>query len=105
MVEGYITGEPLQEVYQGLHRSQRHQLLEEVMSAGGIPIHYPDDILIAMNGDACRISKALSQIQDNNGQIAGIVAIFRPAAAARQRHPLKKPSHLASGSAREGDRC
>ena len=103
-----IIGKPLREVYyvlHGLHRSQRHQLLDQVMAAGGIPIHYPDDILIAMNGDECRISQTLSQIQDNNGQAVGMVVIFRPVAAAAQRQPLKKPSHLASGSAREGDRC
>ncbi len=65
-----IIGKPLQEVYyvlHGLHRNQRHPLLDQVMAAGGAPIHFPDDVLLAMNGDECRISQTLSQIQDNNG--------------------------------------
>ena len=76
-----IIGKPVQEVFyvlHGLHRSQRNHLMATVLEAGGSPIHYPDDILIAMNGDECRISQTLSLIQDSKGRPAGMVVIFRP---------------------------
>ncbi|MFH1985600.1 MAG: PAS domain-containing protein [Pseudomonadota bacterium] len=80
-----IIGKPIQEVYyvlHGLHRTQRNHLIAQVMDAGGSPIHFPDDILIAMNGDECRIAQTLSLIQDNRGRAVGMVVIFRPAQTA-----------------------
>lgn len=80
-----IIGKPIQEVYyvlNGLHRTQRNHLMARILETGGSPIHYPDDILIAMNGDECRISQTLSLIQDNKGRAVGMVVIFRPVQSA-----------------------
>lgn len=77
-----IIGKPIQEVFyvlHGLHRSQRNHLVDQVLDANGSPIHYPDDILIAMNGSERRISQTLNLIQDNRGRPVGMVVIFRPA--------------------------